>query len=82
MREARHLNLETLYKGTAKLESLPKYVEQAHEIAGEGHEVVLTGAAPIWLYLTIAHALHGRAKRLLYESPITGPIVIFDQDPF
>ncbi|HWO42691.1 MAG TPA: CRISPR-associated protein Csx3 [Candidatus Eisenbacteria bacterium] len=33
--------------------------------------VVLTGQAPIWMYLRIAHALHGKARRLLYSSPVT-----------
>ncbi|MBI4768711.1 MAG: hypothetical protein HY787_29675 [Deltaproteobacteria bacterium] len=51
-------------------------------VSGEGNEVVLTGEAPIWLYLTVAHALHGRAKKLIYRSPVTGDLVIFDHDPF
>jgi hypothetical protein len=33
------------------------------ERASEG--VVLTGVAPVWLYLKVAHALHGKARRLL-----------------
>lgn len=32
-------------------------------------EVVLTGAAPVWAYLAIAHALHGRCVRLTYSAP-------------
>ena len=32
--------------------------------------------------LRIAHALHGKAKRLIYRSPVTGDVVIFDHDPF
>jgi hypothetical protein len=36
----------------------------------------------VWLYLTIAHALHGKAKRPIYRSPVTGVVVIFDHDPF
>ena len=44
--------------------------------------VLLTGQAPIWLYLKIAHALHGKARRLIYRSPVTGDVVIFDHDPF
>ena len=63
-------------------EVLPQYLEQALALAGEGQEVVLTGAAPVWLYLSIAHALHGKAKRLIYRSPVTGDVVIFDHDPF
>jgi hypothetical protein len=52
------------------------------ELAGQGNEVILTGAGPVWLYLKIAHALHGKAKKLVYRSPVTGDIVIFDHDPF
>jgi len=76
------IDLKLLYGETAKLESLPEYVAKARELAGEGNDVVLTGQAPIWLYLKIAHALHGRARKLIYESPVTGEIVIFDHDPF
>jgi hypothetical protein len=51
-------------------------------LAGEGKEVILTGAAPVWLYLKISHALHGKARKLIYSSPVTGEVVIFDHDPF
>jgi hypothetical protein len=76
------VDLQTLYGDLAKLSLLPQYLEQALALAGEGQEVVLTGAAPVWLYLSIAHALHGKAKRLIYRSPVTGDVVIFDHDPF
>jgi hypothetical protein len=76
------VDLKTLYGELAKLNLLPGYIEQALALAGEGQEVVLTGPAPVWLYLTIAHALHGKAKRLIYRSPVTGDVVIFDHDPF
>jgi hypothetical protein len=72
------IDLEQLYEGTAKLEELPRYLEQAQALAGEGNEVVLTGRAPVWLYLSIAHVLHGHAARLLYASPVTGEVEIFD----
>jgi hypothetical protein len=75
------INLASLYDETAKLSSLPDYVQQAKALAGEGQEVVLTGAAPVWLYLKIAHALHGKAKTLFYRSPVTGDVVIFDHNP-
>lgn len=67
---------------TAKLNDLEKYEKQALTQAGEGEEIVLTGAAPVWLYLRIAHALHGKAKKLSYRSPVTGDIVIFDHNPY
>ena len=76
------LDLRTLYTDTAKLDHLQAYEQAALSQAGEGQAVVLTGAAPVWLYLRIAHALHGKAKRLTYRSPVTGDVIIFDHDPF
>lgn len=76
------LNLETFYQETAKLADLPTYETLALEQAGLGKTVKLTGRAPVWLYLRIAHALHGKAKKLLYDSPVTGEVMIFDHDPF
>jgi len=29
----------------------------------------------------VAHALHGKARKLVYASPVTGEIVIFDHSP-
>lgn len=72
------VDLSTFYEGTARLEDLPQYLDRARELAGEGHEVVLTGQAPIWLYLAVAHALHGTARRLWYQSPATGEVLVFD----
>lgn len=76
------IHLDQLYGDTAKLSDLPAYLDKALALAGEGNEVLLTGAAPVWLYLKIAHALHGKVKRLVYRSPVTGDVVIFDHDPF
>ena len=78
------VNLETLYASsdTAKLGQIENYTQEAVELAGEGNEVVLTGSGPVWLYLKIAHALHGKATKLIYRSPVTGDVVIFDHSPF
>jgi hypothetical protein len=76
------IDLNSLFSETAKLSELDSYIERAREMAGEGNEVVITGAAPVWLYLKIAHALHGKARRLIYRSPVTGDVVIFDHSPF
>lgn len=76
------LNLRNLYAHTAKLSDLLNYVKEAVAGAGEGNEVILTGPAPVWLYLAIAHALHGKASKLVYSSPVTGEVVIFDHNPF
>jgi len=72
------IDLKELYGEVAELDELPIYLERAKELAGEGNEVVLIGQAPIWLYLAVAHALHGKARRLLYTSPTTGEVLIFD----
>ncbi len=82
MPETRVIDLSALFGETARLTELPDYLSQALALAGEGNEVVLTGAAPIWLYLKVAHALHGKARRLIYRSPVTGDVSIFDHDPF
>lgn len=72
----RVIDLSQFYEETAKLASLGEYVEQALALAGEGDEVVLTGKAPVWLYLAVAHALHGKAKKLVYRSPVTGDVLM------
>ena len=89
MAEKKTINIKLLYGETAKLDQLTTYVKKAEEIAGEGNEVVLTGGGPIWLYLKIAHALHGKAKRLVYRAPAMKngqetqvDVIIFDHDPF
>ena len=80
------INLEEIYHkpSIAKLSDLPKYLAEVERIAGEGNIVILTGSAPIWLYLKVAHFLHGKVKKLIYHSPATGDvdILIFDHDPF
>ncbi len=76
------IELDKFYTDTAKLSELESYIQKAVELAGDGNEVVLTGRAPVWLYLKIAHALHGVAKKLIYRSPVTGDVVIFDHNPY
>jgi GxxExxY protein len=84
MAEQITLDLETLYAetGTAKLAQLAEYEKLAKDLAGNGNVVTLTGQAPIWLYLRIAHALHGKVRCLRYTSPVTGEVVVYDHDPF
>lgn len=76
------LDLSTYFDDLAKLERLPDYKSRAIAEAGDGKDVLLTGAAPVWLYLAIAHAVHGKAKKLTYSSPVTGEVIIFDHNPF
>lgn len=77
------LDISTLYAatGTAKLAELPAYEARALDFVPPGADVTLTGNGPIWLYLRIAHALHGRARTLVYDSPVTGPVEIFNHNP-
>jgi len=75
------IDVQQLYGEQAKLDQLPEYVAKAKELAGQGQNVVLTGPGPVWLYLAVAHALHGVAKSLSYDSPVTGKVVIFDHNP-
>ncbi len=82
MLKAITINLATFYTDTAKLDQLSSYKKMAIQQAGEGNEITLTGAAPVWLYLAITHALHGKAKKLVYNSPVTGDVIIFDHNPF
>ena len=84
MKSSVKITLSELYKDSenAKLSGLKTYVEKALSIAGEGNEVILTGKAPVWLYLAVAHALHGKARKLIYNSPASQSVVIFDHDPF
>jgi hypothetical protein len=80
--EQRIINLAKFYTATAKLSDLPAYVQKALDLAGEGNDIILTGKAPVWLYLKVAHALHGKAKKLIYRSPVTEDVLIFDHNPY
>jgi len=82
MGETVEIDVGTLYTGQAKLSELPAYMERTLALAGDGNEVVLTGQGPIWLYLKLAHALHGKTRRLIYKSPAAGKVTVFDHDPF
>ena len=75
------IDLSSFFISNAKLCDLDAYIKKAIDLAGEGNDVVLTGAGPVWLYLKIAHALHGKARKLIYRSPVTGDVVIFDHSP-
>ena len=77
------LDLATLYAatGTARLADLPCYEQAVRDAVPPGADVTLTGPAPVWLYLRLAHLLHGRARSLTYASPVSGPVAIFDHSP-
>jgi len=76
------IDFSTFYTSNAKLSELDSYIQKAQTLAGEGNDIILTGQAPIWLYLKVAHALHGKARKLIYRSPVTGDVVIFDHSPY
>ena len=77
------LDISTLYAatGTAKLAELPAYEARARELVPPGADVRLTGPGPVWLYLRLAHTLHGIARVLNYDSPVTGPVEVFNHNP-
>lgn len=77
------LDLSTLYSatGTAKLADLPAYEAEVKNTVPRGVDVTLTGPGPVWLYLRLAHTLHGIARSLRYDSPVTGPVIVFDHNP-
>lgn len=79
------IDLRQFFKSRAKLAGLDSYIQKAEIMAGEGNDVILTGKAPIWLYLKVAHALHGKVTKLIYINPTTkakGGVVIFDHNPY
>lgn len=51
-------------------DTLAKLAVDAVKDETERLDIILTGGAPIWAHLKVAHALHGRALRLTYKSPI------------
>lgn len=77
------IDLSELYAATgqAKLADLSAYEAKVKELVPSGADVTLTGHAPIWLYLRIAHVLHGRVRILTYDSPVTGSVEIFNHNP-
>jgi hypothetical protein len=77
------IDVSQLYAATsqAKLADLPAYEARLKELVPPGEDVTLTGPGPVWLYLRLAHELHGRARILVYDSPVTGPLEIFNHNP-
>lgn len=72
------LNLAELFGEKAVIGEKSAYTANALKRIGRSREVILTGAAPIWLYLLVARELHGKVSRLVYRSPNTAEVVIFD----
>lgn len=76
------IDLSALFQATAKLDDLPDILNLIDSRVHAGAIVCLTGRAPVWLYLKVAHHLHGRAGKLYYDSPASGELLIFDHDPY
>ncbi len=79
------IDLGELFEGDRAIVSeLPEYMKKVLDAAGRGNDAVLTGRAPVWLYLKAAHELHGTVRRLYYRSPALnrGDILIFDHNPY
>jgi hypothetical protein len=66
----------------ATQETADKLAKAAGDVFAEwepNHDRVsltLTGAGPVWGYLCIAHALHGRVAKLTYAAP-NATVVVF-----
>lgn len=75
------IDVSTIYTSNAKISEIDSYIQKVLDLAGEGNDIILTGQAPVWLYLKIAHSLHGKVRKLIYRSPVTGDVVIFDHSP-
>ena len=75
------IDFSTFYSSRAKFSEISSYRQKAIDLADNDKEVVLTGVAPVWLYLDIANALHGRVKSRIYRNPVTGDAVIGDYAP-
>jgi hypothetical protein len=64
------IDVAQLYRAdgeTVRQERLAEYERRARA-GGQVANVVLTGRRPIWLYLRLAHALHGVARTLTYRA--------------
>ena len=81
MQDETIIDLSTFFSPRAKFSEISSYRQKAIDLAGNGKEAVLTGVAPVWLYLDIANALHGQVKSLIYRSLVTGDMVIGDYAP-
>ena len=58
--------------GSAAMSLLPVW-----EVGMDPIDVTVTGAAPTWGWMRIAHSLHGTVRSLTYSAPNCPAIVIF-----
>lgn len=83
MNETITLDIGALFENSnALIQDIPDYIRKAKRFARAGNDIVLTGKGPVWLYLIIAHELHGVTRSLIYDSPVSGRVMIFNHNPF
>lgn len=68
------INIEEIYgitNGNAVKSKIKEYLSKVNQLIDKHNpsNVILTGKGPIWLYLKVAHELHGKVIRLYYKSP-------------
>lgn len=71
------INLTSLFRGSAKIKYLESYTDQAITQAGTNNDIILTGAAPIWLYLKVAVALQPVVRSISYKSSLSETVIIY-----
>ena len=71
------LNLPATQESADALANASTALLPEWEPGQEPLDVVLTGPGPVWGYLCIAHALHGRVRSLQYAAPNTKEILVF-----
>lgn len=75
------IDIKKIYGETAKLSLLAEYETAAIKLAAGHKMVTLTGAGPVWLYLRLSRALEASDRTLLYDSPVTGIVHIWGEEP-
>jgi len=54
----------------------PRCLDRLLRIVPPGVDLILTGPAPLWLYLKAVHLLHSRVRALYCECPGSGTVRI------
>jgi hypothetical protein len=71
------IDVKTLCGERPSIGLLSEYESLVVKFAGQDNYIVLTGVGPMWLFMRLTHALHGRCMGLSYMSPAGVPVVIF-----
>lgn len=73
----KEVDLSVLYGERARFSDIDGYLAALDELTSDAQEVILTGRAPVWLYLHAALKLKGK-RRLLYRDGPGHMFEIFD----